>query len=219
MRHQQLAVKCSHLSLIWLLAQKDFLFVATGLLSGQSPGCQRYRGFKMSQQRTGRCFFIYRTTTFGYIHLIFLAAANHAATQPTWSVPTSTGTNRCERSTLGLCSVYRLLDLNIKSKKKNKWTSTLVAEELVASPPPPQFLNSAAGVLFQYKRGSLESVSLIAVQVRTYARRKPFTCYELKATFIAANWEQLSGGKHKETEQSETLGSKEKPHYYVFAIE
>lgn len=141
----------------------------------------------MSQQRTGRCFFIYRTTTFGYIHLIFLAAANHAATQPTWSVPTSTGTNRCERSTLGLCSVYRLLDLNIKSKKKNKWTSTLVAEELVASPPPPQFLNSAAGVLFQYKRGSLESVSLIAVQVRTYARRKPFTCYELKATFIAAN--------------------------------
>lgn len=74
----------------------------------------------MSQQRTGRCFFIYRTTTFGYIHLIFLAAANHAATQPTWSVPTSTGTNRCERSTLGLCSVYRLLDLNIKSKKKTK---------------------------------------------------------------------------------------------------
>lgn len=62
----------------------------------------------------------------------------------------------------------------------------MVAEELVAS-PPPQFLNSAAGVLFQYKRGSLESVSLIAVQVRTYARRKPFTCYELKATFIAAN--------------------------------
>lgn len=92
----------------------------------------------------------------------------------------------------------------------------LVAEELVASPPPP---NGAAGVLFQYKKGSLESVPLIAVQVRTYVRRKPFTRYELKATFIAANWEQLSGGKHKETEQSETLGSKEKPHYYVFAIE
>lgn len=141
MRHQQLAVKCSHLSLIWLLAQKDFLFVATGLLSGQSPGCQRYRGFKMSQQRTGRCFFIYRTTTFGYIHLIFLAAANHAATQPTWSVPTSTGTNRCERSTLGLCSVYRLLDLNIKSKKKQKKKTSghrrWWQRNLWHRPPPP----------------------------------------------------------------------------------
>lgn len=159
---------------------------------GQSPGCQRYRGFKMSQQRTGRRFFIiiiiYRTTTFGYIHLIFLAAANHAAPQPTWSVPTSTGTNRCARSTLGFCSVYRLLDLNIKvNKQTNKnpcghrcWWQ----RNLLHHPPPP---NGAAGVLFQYKKGSLESVPLIAVQVRTYVRRKPFTRYELKATFIAAN--------------------------------
>lgn len=100
-----------------------------------------------------------------------------------------------------------------ESKQKPVWTLMLVAEERIASPAPSP--NSTAGV--RLGKGALESVPLNAVQVCTYARRKPFTRYQLKATFIAANWEQLSGGNTKKTEQSETLGSKDKPHYYVFA--
>lgn len=75
-----------------------------------------------------------------------------------------------------------------ESKQKNPhghWC--FVAEERVASPS-----NSTAGVHF--RKEALESVPLNTIQVCTYARRKPFTRYKLKATFIAANWEQLSGG-------------------------
>lgn len=38
----------------------------------------------------------------------------------------------------------------------------------------------------RFDKGALESVPLDA-EVRTYARRKPFTHFKLKATFIAAN--------------------------------
>lgn len=71
MRRPQLAVNCSHLSFYLISRPRIFLFLVMGraLGGGQSPGCLNLRGFKMSQQRTGKCF-IYRTTTLGYIHLI-----------------------------------------------------------------------------------------------------------------------------------------------------
>lgn len=84
----------------------------------------------------------------------------------------------------------RSVGLVHESKQKPVWTLMLVAEERAASRAPSP--SSAAGVRFG--KGALEGVPLNAVQVCTYARRKPFTRYKLKATFIAANWEQLSGG-------------------------
>lgn len=56
-----------------LLTKKDFLFVATGLLLGAASIIE---GLKCHNSVQLGVFFIYRTTTFGFIHLIFLAAAS-----------------------------------------------------------------------------------------------------------------------------------------------
>ena len=161
----------------------------------------------MSQQRTGRRFFIiiiiYRTTTFGYIHLIFLAAANHAAPQPTWSVPTSTGTNRCERSTLGFCSVYRLLDLNIKvNKQTNKnpcghrcWWQ----RNLLHHPPPPR---RGGGCPFAVQKGvsgecsSYRSSSTHICQAETiHTLRTKSNIYSSKLRTAFRRKTQINGAK------------------------
>lgn len=126
------------------------------------------KGFEMSQQRTSKCF-IYRMTTFGYIHLISCCSKSRCNTADLecahfyWHEQVWPFLSTLPAETPCIC----LLGSYMKVNKKPRWTLMSVAEE-------------------RFDKGALESVPLNA-EVRTYARRKPFTHFKLKATFIAAN--------------------------------
>lgn len=93
----------------------------------------------MSQQ-TGKCF-IYRITTFGYIHL---TCSCSESTQPTWSVPTSTGMNRCEHppsprssvTTQHTGTLLHMMSVGLLHESKQKSTWTLMVAAVHVAPPP-----------------------------------------------------------------------------------
>lgn len=144
----------------------------------------------MSRQRTGKCF-IYRTTTFGYIHLISSCSksccntANLERAHFYWHEqvgPVPLYTAYWDFAPYNVCWTWTW------KVNKNSWTLILVAEERVASPH-----RTAQWVSISEK--GLWRVFLFTQFKYAHMRGgKSFTRYKLKATFIAANWEQLSGG-------------------------
>ncbi len=179
MRHPQLA------SVIWHLGQGSLSALGSLACSGE--------GWKCHNKRTGKCF-IYRTTTYGYIHLISSCSKSCCNTanlerahfywhEQVWPLLTT-------QHYWDIAPYIMSVGLVHESKQKPVWTWMLVAEERVASPRTAQRVSV-------WEKGLWRVFLLTTVQVCTYARRKPFTRYKLKATFIAANWEQLSGGNTK----------------------
>lgn len=102
--HTQFAFNCSN--------PGRFLL---GAMGGALGGVQ----VKMSHLCTGKGFYLQNDNTWIYPHDL-IAAVNHAATQPNWRMPTSTGMNRCDHSSSHRTTGIGLLDLHMKVKKKKK---------------------------------------------------------------------------------------------------
>lgn len=188
MRHPQLAVNCLPLVFLSDFSPKN-LFLATAVLLARSwEGLKCHNNVQVSVLFTGRQHLDISTWFLAAVksccNTANLERAHFYWHEQVWPLLTTQHTG----TLLHIMSV----GLVHESKQKPVWTLMLVAEERVATPPPPPEQHSGC-----LRKGALESVPLNTVQVCTYARRKPFTRYKLKATFIAANWEQLSGGNTK----------------------